>query len=321
MRSRAFGVGIAPRRFGLVSPVVTLHPRAHGAWEVSAGLSELREVAQAADHSGYDFLTASEHVAMPTAAVGTRGARYYDPLATLGYLAALTSEIRLLPHVVVLPYAHPMAVAKRYGTLDALSQGRVLLGVGVGSLEEEFELLGVDFTARGERYEEALRALRVALDGETPSFHGRFFDFEDFVMEPRAVQARVPLWLGGRSERSLRRALLLGEGWIPFGVSASQLRGFLERAEASPAARARMERRAPALEIVVQPEHPLDLRGRQSVRGCREMLEAYTEIGVTGFKLRFRADTLREFLAQLEVFRHEIADPMRGAGPDKDSGG
>jgi probable F420-dependent oxidoreductase len=313
MNTGALGIGVAPRRFGLVSPVVTLHPKAHGKWEVSAGLAELQEVAQAADHLGYDFLTASEHVAMPTAAAGTRGARYYDPLATLGYLAALTRQIRLLPHVVVLPYTHPLAVAKRYGTLDTLSRGRVILGVGVGSLEEEFQLLGVDFAARGERYEEALRALRVALGDGNPSFHGRFFDFEDFLVEPRSVQAEMPLWLGGRSERSLRRALLFGEGWIPFGVAATRLAEFLERAFRSPAALARLDRQAPALEIVVQPERPVDLRGRESIRGYREMLEGYTEIGVTGFKLRFRADTLKEFLTQLEIFRHEIAEPMRGA--------
>lgn len=313
MNTIALGIGVAPRRFGLVSPVVTLHPKAHGAWEVSAGLAELQEVAQAADHLGYDFLTASEHVAVPTTAVGTRGARYYDPLATLGYLAALTRQIRLLPHVVVLPYTHPLAVAKRYGTLDTLSQGRVILGVGVGSLEEEFQLLGIDFAGRGERYEEALQALRVALGEGNPSFHGRFFDFEDFLVEPRAMQARVPLWLGGRSERSLRRAMLFGEGWIPFGVSVSRLRGFLERAQRSQAALARVDRHAPALEIVFQPERPVGLNGRQSIRDYRQMLEGCTEIGVTGFKLRFRADTLKEFLAQLEIFQHEIAEPMRGA--------
>ena len=314
MSSGPFGIGVAPRRFGIVTPVVTLHPRAHGAWGKSAGLDDLRAVALAADRLGYDFLTASDHVAMPTSAVEVRGSRYYDPLSTLGFLAALTRKIRLLPHVVVLPYTHPLEVAKRYGTLDTLSDGRVILGVGVGSLAEEFQLLGVEFASRGERYEEALRALRVALDHPTPSFEGRFFEFQDFVLEPRPVQPRMPIWLGGRSERSFRRALLFGEGWIPFGLSAARLRRFLERGRDLPAARARVERSAPALEIVVQPELPGALSGADSIRACREMLVGYHEIGVTGFKLRFRADTLEGFLAQLEIFRHEIVERMPGSG-------
>ena len=309
----AFGIGKAPLRFGIVSPVVTLHPRAHGSWEEAAGPEELREVVVAADALGYDFLTASDHVAMPQAEVGVRGARYYDPLSTLGYIAAMTERILLVPHVVVLPYTHPLAVAKRYGTLDTLSGGRVVLGVGVGSLEEEFRLLDVDFNSRGARYEEALQALRAALDGAVPSFEGRYFSFRDFVVEPRPLQERMAIWLGGRSERSLRRALLFGEGWIPFGLSVSQLRAILMRAGRLPATRARVDRGAPALEVVVQPEAPVELSGTHSVRVCREMLEGYAEIGVTGFKLRFRADTLSGFLAQLELFRHEIIEPMRTA--------
>ena len=189
----------------------------------------------------------------------------------------------------------------------------MVLGVGVGSLEEEFRLLDVDFDSRGARYEEALQALRVALDGAVPSFEGRYFSFRDFVVEPRPLQDRMPIWLGGRSERSLRRALLFGEGWIPFGLSVSQLRAILMRAGRLPATRARVDRGAPALEVVVQPEGPVELSGTHSVRACRERLEGYAEIGVTGFKLRFRADTLSGFLAQLELFRHEIIEPMRTA--------
>src|ERR1700724_1289758 len=89
-----------------------------------------------------------------------RGGRYYDPLATFGYLAARTERIRLATHVLVLGYHHPLEIAKRYGTLDVVSGGRLILGVGVGSLESEFALVGADFAERGARADEALVALR-----------------------------------------------------------------------------------------------------------------------------------------------------------------
>ncbi|MEO2168964.1 MAG: LLM class flavin-dependent oxidoreductase, partial [bacterium] len=148
----------APQRFGLVTPVVTLNPRSHAKWEESAGIEELRHLSVAAEQAGFDFLTASEHVAVPTSVADVRGSRYYDPLATLSYLAAVTHKILLVTHVIVLPYSHPLAVAKRYGTLDAISAGRLVLGVGVGSLEEEFDLLGVNFAGRGAVFEESLHA-------------------------------------------------------------------------------------------------------------------------------------------------------------------
>src|SRR5215470_4281116 len=143
-------------RFGLTTPVVTLVPRSHAAWEADAGPEELHRIAMQADRLGYDYLSCSEHVGIPADVAATRGGRYYEPAATLGFVAAITRRIRLLTHVIVVPYHHPLAIAKRYGTLDRLSGGRVILGVGVGSLAPEFALLGVDFESRGPRYDDAL---------------------------------------------------------------------------------------------------------------------------------------------------------------------
>ena len=127
-------------RLGLVTPVLTLNPRAHNAWEETAGFEAVATMAEAADRLGWHHLTCSEHVAVPTAVAPTRGSRYWDPLATFGYLAARTENLRLATHVLVLGYHHPLDIAKRYGTLDRISGGRLILGVGVGSLKEEFEL-------------------------------------------------------------------------------------------------------------------------------------------------------------------------------------
>ena len=129
-------------RLGIITPIVTLLPRSHNAWEVDASVSDLVAVAQAADQLGYHHLGASEHVAVPTTVDPRRGLRYWDLLSTLSFLAAKTERIRLGTNMVVLPYHHPLEVLKHYSTLDRLSGGRLILGVGVGSLKEEFLLLG-----------------------------------------------------------------------------------------------------------------------------------------------------------------------------------
>ena len=126
--SRTIGV----TKFGLLTPVLSLVPGEHAEWECDSGIDEVRRVAEAADRLGYDYLTCSEHVAIPASGAGLPGPRYWDPLATFGYLAAHTSRIRLTTSVLVLGYHHPLDIAKRYGTLDQICGGRLNLGLGVG---------------------------------------------------------------------------------------------------------------------------------------------------------------------------------------------
>ena len=209
-------------RIGIASPVVIAPPGAPR-WEQHAGIAELERVAATADELGFHHLTCSEHVAVPTDIASERGGTYWDPLSTLSYLAARTRTIRLATLVLVLGYHHPLELAKRYGTLDRLSAGRVVLGLGVGSLRAEFEILGAPFEDRGTRADDAIAALRAALSSTDPRYHGRFHDFADVVVRPHAVQPRVPLWIGGRTRRSLRRAIALGDGWVPFGLDLPAL--------------------------------------------------------------------------------------------------
>jgi probable F420-dependent oxidoreductase len=218
----------------VATPVVTMLPGFSADWEKDATIEDLAQIAEAADRLGYHHLTCSEHVALPAAERSRRGARYWDPLATLGYLAARTERIRLATNVLVLGYHHPLEIAKRYGTLDKVSNGRLILGVGVGSLKEEFELLGVPFDDRGIRADDALRALRPALSVPEPSYHGEFYSFSGMVVDPCAVQDHVPIWVGGRTLRSLRRAVTLADGWAPFNVSLAEVRDWLGRFDLRP---------------------------------------------------------------------------------------
>src|SRR5581483_5697214 len=117
---------------------MTLLPKMHASWEEQATVEDVAIMVRAAERLGYHHVTCSEHVVIPTDVAAVRGGRYWDPLATFGYLSAVTERIRFTTNVLVLGYHHPLEIAKRYGTLDQVSRGRLVLGLGVGSLQEEF---------------------------------------------------------------------------------------------------------------------------------------------------------------------------------------
>jgi probable F420-dependent oxidoreductase len=275
-------------KLSVATPVVTLLPQVSAEWEKSASIEDLAQIAEAADRLGYHHLTCSEHVALPAAEQSRRGARYWDPLATLGYLAARTQRIRLATHVLVLAYHHPLEIAKRYGTLDKVSNGRLILGVGVGSLKEEFDLLGAAFDDRGQRADDALRALRASLSVPEPSYHGEFYSFSGMVVDPCAVQDRVPIWIGGRTLRSLRRAATLADGWAPFNLSLAEVRDWLGRFEIRP-----------GFEVILPPPAPLDPINEPQ-RTCDILAETAAH-GATIVSATFAHTSLQHYLDNLQA--------------------
>jgi probable F420-dependent oxidoreductase len=268
-------------KLGIVTPVLTLLPRAHARWEENASFADVVDIVREAERLGYHHVTCSEHVAIPEEVAETRGGRYWDPLATFGALGAHTTSIRFAAHVLVLGYHHPLEIAKRYGTLDQVSGGRLVLGVGVGSLQEEFALLGAPFADRGARADDAMRALRAALSRDRPEFHGTFYDFSGFVVDPCARQARVPLWVGGRTARSLRRAVELGDGWAPFGLGRAEITAMVAQARETDA----WSSRSSPLEIVLQNEHLLD--PLSEAERVAEQVGRLAEAGATALNARF----------------------------------
>ena len=136
-----------------------------------------------------------------------------EPIATLAYVAALTSRIKLATSVIVVPYRNAIHLAKELATLDRLSAGRVVAGVASGWLEEEFRALGVSFEKRGDYTDEAIALMRAAWSCATPQFHGKFFNLEGMRFGPRPVAGNIPIWVGGTSRRAIRRAVELGDGW------------------------------------------------------------------------------------------------------------
>jgi probable F420-dependent oxidoreductase len=283
-------------RAGVVTPVATLNPRFVQGWEAEAGIDAIAAVATTAERLGYHHVTCSEHIAIAADKVSVRGGSYWDPLATLGYLAALTSRIRLATHVLVLPFHHPLEIAKRYGTLDRISRGRLILGVGTGSAPEEFELLGVPYARRGNRVDDAIKAVRQSFARPQPAYHGTHYSFDGWVVQPHGVQARVPIWVGGRSERSLRRAVELGDGWAPQGARHDALADMIRRATDTEAFGAR----AAPLDLVMATSPRLDPvadAGRLA-----ESIGGLASLGATIINVRTVHRSLQHCLEQFEAY-------------------
>jgi probable F420-dependent oxidoreductase len=218
-------------RIGLSTPIVVQVPGVASEWEATATVDDLATVAKVADEAGFEFLTCSEHVAIPSGDATRRGVVYWDPLATLGFLAAHTRRIRLATAVLVLGYHHPLDIAKGYGTLDRICAGRVVLGVGIGSLKEEFDLIGAVWPQRAARADDAIRALRATLGRAEGCYSGRFHEFSARTVMPHAARTDVPIWVGGRTAASLQRAVSLADGWMPFGLDPSDVRVMLDNAD------------------------------------------------------------------------------------------
>ena len=154
---------------------------------------------------------------------GTVDSPIPDPLIWLTYVAAATSAIRLATGILILPQRNPVVLAKETATLDQLSGGRLLLGIGVGWLEEEFDAIGVPFAERGARTDDAVAALRALWTAGRRDAPRRFSDFTDCVLRPHPVQPSIPIHVGGHTDAAARRAGRLGDGFFPAGGDHDEL--------------------------------------------------------------------------------------------------
>ena len=187
-------------------------------WEADAGADELARVARAADEAGFAYVAVCDHIAIPADKAPLMSTEWWDTVATLGWLAGITTRTRLLSHIYVPAYRHPLQVAKAFATLDVVSGGRVVMGVGAGHVEAEFDLLGLPFGERGRLLDESIDALRAAFAEDYPTLPGPRWPAADLGQHPRPVQEDgPPIWVGGSSPAALRRAAQRGDGWLPQG--------------------------------------------------------------------------------------------------------
>lgn len=193
-----------------------------------------KAIATAADDLGFESIWTVEHVAVPKdykspypySPSGKMGGpddmSIPDPFTWLTYIAAVTKNIKLATGVAILPQRNVIYTAKELATLDQLSGGRVILGAGAGWMKEEFDVLGVPFDDRGKRMDEYIAALRVIWGDESPTFHGDFVDFTDTYVRPQPVNKRIPIHIGGHTNRAARRAGEIGDGFFP-GAQGDEL--------------------------------------------------------------------------------------------------
>ena len=183
-----------------------------------AGVAKVAAAAEAAGFSGFGF---TDHPAPTQRWLESGGHDALDPFVAMGFAAAHTTTLRLIPNVVVLPYRNPFVVAKAGATLDLLSGGRFTLAVGVGYLKREFAALGVEFDERADLVEEALQVIRSVWTADDITFEGRHFTANGITAHPRPVtQPHPPIWIGGNTGAARRRVAAYGDGWCPFPAPA-----------------------------------------------------------------------------------------------------
>jgi len=203
--------------FGMQLPVQALSVRVSMPWEQHGTVDDMLRVAQACDAAGFLYVAVCHHVAIPREPAEMMSTQWFDPIATLAFVAAHTTRTRLMSNVFIAAYQHPLVTAKAFATLDTLSNGRAIVGIGAGHVEGEFGALGVPFAGRGEITDRALATIADALTHEW---------IDDVGQRPRPVQQpHPPIWIGGSGRPALRRVATMADGWIPQATPLERLAG------------------------------------------------------------------------------------------------
>jgi probable F420-dependent oxidoreductase len=206
--------------YGMQLPVQALSARVSMPWEQAGTVDDMVRVAQACDEAGFLYVAVCHHVAIPREPAEIMSTQWFDPIATLSYLAAQTTRVRLMSNVFIAAYQHPLVTAKQFATVDRLSNGRTIVGIGAGHVEGEFDALGVSFSGRGAITDTALVTIKDALTNEWIGAAGQ---------RPRPVQQpHPPIWIGGSGKPALRRVAHLADGWIPQATPLDQLPADIE---------------------------------------------------------------------------------------------
>ncbi len=301
----------------------------------------LLKLVQGAERFRCSSIFVTDHVVLPTTTHSTYpyhpsgqfpgGSRqdYLEPLTLLSHLAAATKKIRLGTSILVIPYRNPVVTAKTLATLDVLSGGRVILGAGVGWLEEEFGALGAPpFKERGRVTDEYLRLMRECWTKEEIRFEGKHYRVSNLVFLPKPIQkGGIPIWIGGHTDAALRRAGELGDGWHPIGLrppallhpaeyadKVKQIHAWARRAGRDPGA-ITLTFRTP---MEVWPKRLKAPAGdRPMFQGTADQVIAdirqYQALGVTHFVFDFTVPDSKQILANMERFAEEVRPKVKRA--------
>lgn len=295
------------------------------------GVAPMGEAAQLADELGFYGVQLGEHIVMPLERVPPGSVVWYDNFVLASYLATLTQRVKLILNVLVIPFRPPVQAAKMISTLDVVSGGRLIVGMGVGHLPLEFQALGVPFSKRGAITNEYVKAMKALWTQGTPEFHGDFVSFSNIAFLPKCVQRpHVRLWVGGVSQAALRRVVELGDGWAANGGKLEELAGKVrwikeqvQRQGRKPgtldfAFRLEIGAPDPWMQAVRRNSHPDQYFPIDSPTTPSEIIHAihqHQEAGFNHLLITFAWRDPQEYMGKMELFAAEVmpafpAEPM-----------
>jgi probable F420-dependent oxidoreductase len=303
--------------FGIQLPIQSQSTIYCESWEPESGPAELARIAKEADESGFFYIAVCDHTFIPRRLAKAMSTTWYDTIGTLGWLAGITTRVRLMSHVYIATLRHPLRAAKEFATLDQLSGGRLIIGVGAGHVLEEFEFLGPEFLDRGKALDESIDGIAAALVEEFPELAGPRWPARDLGISPRPVQRpRPPIWVGGSSRPALRRAAARGDGWLPQTAKRSELK---EQVAELLELRKELRQGAPiAIGALAGTFHVGQASWelpRGTVSGSPEQiaedLAEVIDLGVSHLQLRFPSRSVEEMCDQMAAFGTEVG-PLLG---------
>jgi len=309
------------------------------------GAESIHRVAVKADESGFDSVWVGDHLVWPTDPAAQRpgetparakyGGDLYEPFCTAGYLSAITSRVQIGFGIIVAPYRHLAITTKMLTTLDQLSAGRIIAGVGPGYVQGEFDALGIPRRGTGDKVDDLIDFVRAVEESSTPAFDGRTFSFHDAIFRPRPFRGRMPIWIGGNSTAALRRAVRAADGWQPSNVDLRTMEGMIDslHREAEDAARdlsdftisGRIRARFDAKVTPYDPsltgnreysDLPAHLHGPPEY--VAEQLSRYAELGVDHLVINLHeGDELEELLRAMDVFATSVRPLVEVGSPEE----
>ncbi|MQF69223.1 TIGR03619 family F420-dependent LLM class oxidoreductase [SAR202 cluster bacterium AD-804-J14_MRT_500m] len=289
--------------------------------------------ANKADQLGVNSLWGPDHIVLPRAGTDkypysetgefTRAmdAPFLDVFTLLGYVASHTKNIRIGTTVVILPYRNPILQAKMFASLDVLTNGRVICGVGVGWLQKEFEVMGASYENRGPVSDEWLNIFKILWTDQKPAFDGRFYKFDGIFFSPRPIQKpSIPIWVGGHSRRAVRRAIKYGDGWHPTRMTPEYVAGMLpylqnqaEQAGRDPTDITVSLKRSIHFTDLAIPEGPTTRSGAALVATTNQVIDDVrkcSNLGIDQLTFDFRTGDPAECQRMMEHFMTEVATAL-----------
>lgn len=235
-----------------------------------ASAENIRRAAELSETLGFDSVWVTDHVVVPAGSVDAFGPTFFEGVTTMAYVAGITTRVSIGAAILIIPYRHPLLLAKMLATADQLSGGRLIVGAGLGWLEAESELMGVAHRKRGRIADEALAVMRSCWEDEKPALSGETDGLSGFHFAPRPYAGRrLPVLIGGASVAALRRAARLGDGWIGDGLTFEELEASLAQFRKELAA---ADRRIEDVEIAMR-------TGLQVVERAEEVTGSPSEMG------------------------------------------